>query len=125
MESRRQEKFARLLQKDLGEIFQQKTNSLFGGTFITVSNVLVSPDLGYLKVYLSFLNAKDKNEKIEEIKFHSREIRKELAGRIKNQVRKIPEIEFFLDDSLDYVSKMEDLFKKIKEEEEQNKKNNL
>ncbi len=125
MESRRQEKFARLLQKDLGEIFQQKTNSLFGGTFITVSNVLVSPDLGYLKVYLSFLNAKDKNEKIKEIKFHSRQIRKELAGRIKNQVRKIPEIEFFLDDSLDYVSKMEDLFKKIKEEEEQNKKNNL
>lgn len=112
--SRRQEKFAKLLQRDLGDIFLQKTASLFGGNFITISSVTISPDLGYAKVYLSFFKAVNKKELLDTVKLHSKEIRHEVARKIKDQVRKIPEIEFFVDDSLDYVEHMEEVFKKIR-----------
>lgn len=116
----RQEKIARLLQKDLGEIFQQKTNDLFNGVFITVSNVLITPDLGYAKVYLSFLNVEDKEEMVELVNFYGKDIRKILAARIKNQVRKIPELTFYVDDTLDYVWKMEKVFEKINQQKKDN-----
>jgi ribosome-binding factor A len=113
MESRRQEKFAKLLQRDLGDIFLQKAASLFKGSFITISGVKVSPDLGYAKVYLSFFKAANNAELLDAIRLNTREIRHELAGKIKNQVRKVPELEFFLDESLDYVDRMEKVFKEI------------
>lgn len=119
MESKRQEKFNRQIQKDLGEIFQQKGSAAFGGAFITVSGVKVSPDLGYCRVHLSVLQGSsgDKAKTLEQIRMMQKEIRHELARRIKNQVRKIPELDFRLDDSLDYVNKMEALFDKIKDED--------
>jgi len=120
METKRQEKFASQLQRDLGEIFQRLSRNLFGGTFITISGVKVSPDLGYAKVYLSFFNVKDKDEKLNDIRSYNKEIRRQLASRIKKQVRKIPELEFFVDDSLDYVQHMEEVFKKLKDEENRN-----
>lgn len=116
MDSKRQEKFARQLQKDLGEIFQQNARSLFGGAFITVSGVKVSPDLGYIRCYLSFFQTQDKEALLELIQFHTRDIRHQLAQRVRNQVRKVPELEFFMDDSLDYVMHMEEVFKKLKDE---------
>ncbi|HYG16260.1 MAG TPA: 30S ribosome-binding factor RbfA [Bacteroidia bacterium] len=123
MDSRRQEKFAKLIQRDLGDIFQQKSSSLFKGNFITISGVKVSPDLGYAKVYLSFFNPKNRQELMDLLEVNKREIRHELAGKIKNQVRKIPELEFYMDESLDYVQHMEDVFRKIKEEENQRNHN--
>lgn len=117
MNSRRQEKFAKLIQRDLGDIFLQKTPSLFKGNFITISSVSVSPDMGYAKVYLSFFKAGNKNDLLDLVQLHKKEIRHELAAKIKNQVRKIPELEFYIDDSLDYVEHMEEVFKKIKNEE--------
>lgn len=116
MDSKRQEKFARLIQKDLGEIFQQSSRQWFQGAFITISGVKVSPDLGYARVYLSVFQVKDKNELLDLVRFYGKDIRKQLALRIKNQVRKVPELEFFLDESLDYVMHMEDVFRKIREE---------
>ncbi len=110
MASIRQDKFASLIQRDLGEIFQQNSRELFGGSFITVSGVQVTPDLGYVKVYLSFLNAKDKDSLLELVRFHNKSIRHHLASRIRNQVRKMPELEFFIDDSLDQVERMDRLF---------------
>lgn len=118
MNSRRQEKFAKLMQKDLGDIFLQKTSSLFQGNFITISNVWVSPDMGYAKIYLSFFKAQNKNDLLDVVKLHSKEIRHELAAKIKNQVRKVPQLEFFIDDSLDYVEHMEGVFKKLHQEEQ-------
>lgn len=117
METKRQEKFARLLQKDLGELFQQNARALFQSAFITVSGVKVSPDLGYAKVYLSFFQTNDKEALLELVRFYGKDLRKQLAHRIKNQVRKIPELEFFLDDSIDKAMYMEEVFKKIKDEE--------
>jgi ribosome-binding factor A len=86
---------------------------LFKGSFITISGVKVSPDLGYAKVYLSFFKAANNAELLDAIRLNTREIRHELAGKIKNQVRKVPELEFFLDESLDYVDRMEKVFKEI------------
>lgn len=117
MESRRQEKFAKLMQKDLGDIFLQKTNTLFNGNFITISSVSVSPDLGYVKVYLSFFKSENKEELLNIVQVHKKEIRHELAKKVKNQMRKVPELEFYIDDSLDYVEKMENIFNKIKQED--------
>ncbi|MFI5222012.1 MAG: 30S ribosome-binding factor RbfA [Bacteroidia bacterium] len=110
----RQEKFSKLLQKELADIFQQKRSSLFNNAFITVSSVNVSPDLGYAKVYLSFLQAKNNQEMLDTINLHVKELRHELAVKIKNQVRVIPELNFVIDDSLDYVFHMEKVFDKIK-----------
>lgn len=107
------------MQKDLGDIFLQKTPSLFKGNFITISSVQISPDLGYAKVYLSFFKVGNKQDLLDLVQLHKKEIRHELAAKIKNQVRKIPELEFFIDDSLDYVEHMEEVFKKLKSEETQ------
>lgn len=113
----RQDKFERLMQRDLGEIIQRKSADWFKGAFITVSDTSVSPDLGYLKVYLSLFNIDDKDEIMEKIESHKWEIRKLLASKIRNEVRKVPEIEFFEDNSLDEMNKMEDLFNKIKSDQ--------
>jgi ribosome-binding factor A len=106
MDTKRQQKFARLIQKDLAEIFQQDVKHLFENLFITVTTVRVSPDLGVAKVYLSFLLAKNKEEAIENIKDQTKTIRQILAQKIKNQVRVIPELHFFLDDSEEYAAKI-------------------
>jgi ribosome-binding factor A len=110
----RQEKFGKVMQKELADIFQQNRSSMFQNAFITVSGVSVSPDLGHAKVYLSFLQVKNKEELLNIIQFHNKEIRHELAVKIRKQVRVIPELQFFIDDSLDYVFHMEKVFDEIK-----------
>ena len=97
----------------MAEIFQQNGRSLFESEFITVSGVKVTPDLGYAKVYLSFFNAKDNRLLLELIQFHTPQLRKLLASRIRNQVKKIPELEFYIDDSLDKVWRMEKLLNNL------------
>ena len=113
----RQEKFERLMQKDLGEIIQRKSHDWFGGAFITVSATSVSPDLGYLRVYLSLFNTDNKRELMERINAHNKEIRKLLAAKIRNEVRKVPELEFFEDESLEEINRLEELFQKIRKED--------
>jgi ribosome-binding factor A len=113
MESKRQQKFARLIQKDLSEIFQRDAKSMFNGAFITVTEVKVSPDLSIAKVYLSFLLAKNKNTLLEEIKEKGKAIRQILAAKIKNQARIIPELHFYPDESLEYAAKIDNLLSTI------------
>jgi ribosome-binding factor A len=79
---------------------------------ITVTKVHVTKDLSIARIYVSLFAIKDKNKLLDKICLQSREIRKKLAVRIKNQVRIMPELEFFLDDSLDYIEKIEELLKK-------------
>jgi len=111
MESTRQNKVSRLLQKDLGDIFQRESRNLFRGAMITVTKVNVTKDLAIAKVYLSLFATKDKEDLIESIKVHSKEIRYKLAQRIGKQVRAIPELQFYIDDSLDYIENIETLLK--------------
>lgn len=99
MESTRQRKFARLIQKELGDIFQKDLKEITGNHLVTITVVRVSPDLGIAKVYLSFLPDKGKTEKIDMLRENIKQIRQELAARIRHQVRIIPELQFFIDDT--------------------------
>lgn len=112
MDTTRQNKIARLIQKELSEIFQQESRNLFGGAFITVTMLRVSADLSVAKVYVSLFAVKDTKALLAKIKETTKEIRNLLGIRIKNQVRIIPKLEFFIDDSLDYADKIDELLKK-------------
>ena len=110
MESKRQAKFSRQIQKDLSDIFMREGQSLTGLKFIGVSGVRVSPDLGYVKAYLTFLNEKDPQKAVNLVRQYNKEIRTMLAAKIRHSVKKIPELEFFYDDTMDFVEKMDKLF---------------
>ena len=109
MENTRQQKIARLIQRDLGDMFQQMGASLFGGAMITVTKVQVTKDLSSARVYLSLFATPDKEALLKSIIHHGREIRFLLGKREKNQLRVIPELHFFKDDSLDYIDKIDNL----------------
>ncbi len=109
MESTRQLKVSRLLQKDLGEIFQLESRNLSQGAMITVTKVNVTPDLAMAKVYLSLFATEDKSSLLKHIQQHGKEIRYNLGKRIAKQIRVVPELFFYLDDSLDYIENIEKL----------------
>ncbi len=106
MESKRQQKHAKLLQKELGDIFQKESRHLIGRAMVTITRVMVAPDLGFAKVYMSFLLA-DPEATYQLINEHKREIRHQLAKRIGKSVRIIPELAFFPDDSASYAQHMD------------------
>jgi ribosome-binding factor A len=113
MESKRQQKFSRLIQKELADIFQREVPHLFGGAYISVSVVRVSPDLGVARVYLSVMMAQNKEMLLLEIRTNTRTIRHLLAQRIKGQVRVIPELVFYLDDSAEYAAQIDKIFSNL------------
>src|ERR1041385_5777213 len=117
MDSTRQQKFSRLIQKEIGEIFQREGTNFYGKAFVTVMNAKVSPDLGIAKIYVSIFGVSDSKQTLKEIDSHNKEIRKKLGIRIRHQARIIPELKFFLDDSLDYVEKIETLLKEKNQKE--------
>jgi ribosome-binding factor A len=106
MESKRQQKYAKLIQKELGDIFQKEAKHLIGKAMVTITRVMVSPDLGFAKVYVSFLLV-DPKAAYELINDHKKEIRHHLSKRIGKSVRVIPEIAFFPDDSATYAQYMD------------------
>ena len=110
MESKRQQKFSKLIQKELAEVFQRECSHLFPGAYVSVRVVRVSPDLGVAKIYLSMLVGANAKELLQEIKINTKTIRHLLAQRIKKQVRVIPELIFYLDDTAEYAARMEQLF---------------
>lgn len=111
MDTTRQQKFSRLIQKEIGEIFQKDGYNFFGKAFVTVTGAKISPDLSIAKVYLSIFGSPNSQGVLDEIERHNKEIRKRLGNSIRHQARIIPELKFFLDDSLDQVEKIEKLLK--------------
>lgn len=111
MEGTRLNKIGRLLQKELGDLFQKQTKGL-PGTLVSVSMVRVSPDLSVAKVYLSIFPSEKAEEMMDAIEQNKKTIRYDLGQRVRLQLRRIPELIFFLDDSLDYVEKIDSLLKK-------------
>jgi ribosome-binding factor A len=109
METKRQNKISKLLHKDIGEILQLESRNLFGGAMITVTKVSVTPDLTMSKIYVSIFASKDGDACIKSICTHSKEIRHQLAQRVKHQLRAVPELHFYLDDSLDYIENIDNL----------------
>ncbi|MCM1519170.1 MAG: 30S ribosome-binding factor RbfA [Lachnoclostridium sp.] len=108
MESTRQAKISRLLQKELSEIFRAQTAKTHG-TLVTVSAVRVSPDLSVAKAYLSIFPSDKAQEVLENIKRSAKTIRYELAQKVRFQLRKTPDLTFFIDDSLDYLENIDRL----------------
>src|SRR5262245_20556912 len=94
----RQQKFARLIQKELSDIFQRDQRGFFGASFITIVEVRVSPDLSLAKVYISMMLTPDKKALLQKIEAHKKDIRRALGDRIRNQARIIPELAFFIDE---------------------------
>ncbi len=112
METKRQLKVARLLQKEMGEMFQRELGHHYAGAFISVTKVRISADLSHAKAYLSIFGNNDKQGIMDKTKEISREIRGKMGDRIGKQLRIVPTFEFFLDDSADYVAKIDELLKK-------------
>lgn len=110
MESTRQSKIARLLQKELSEIFRVQTAKL-GGVLVSVSVVRVSPDLSVAKAYLSIFPSDKASTILDNINRNAKSIRYELAQKVRFQLRKTPELVFFIDDSLDYIEHIDSLLK--------------
>ncbi|MDE6485100.1 MAG: 30S ribosome-binding factor RbfA [Duncaniella sp.] len=108
MESTRQAKISRLLQKELSEIFRTQTAKTHG-TVVSVSAVRVSPDLSIAKAYLSIFPSEKSQEVLESIKRSAKTIRYELAQKVRFQLRKTPELSFYIDDSLDYLENIDRL----------------
>lgn len=110
METTRQNKIARLLQKELGDIFLLQTKSMHG-VLVSVSAVRISPDMSIARVYLSIFPSEKGEELIKNINANMKSIRYELGTRVRFQLRIIPELKFFLDDSLDYLDRIDELLK--------------
>jgi ribosome-binding factor A len=111
MESVRQNKVSRLIQKEVAEILHKNILSISPGAMLSVTIVRVSPDLSFAKIYLSIFSKEEKTIVLEKVVAKTKEIRHELAGRVKKQLRKLPDLAFFIDDSMDYYEKIDQLLK--------------
>lgn len=118
-ESKRQQRYAGVLQKDLAEMFQKDGATWAPGAFITVTRVRVTPDLAIARIFLSFINTSTAKADLEKIKSKTSEIRYKLGTRIKDTARIVPHLEFFLDDTNEYVEHMDKLFEQISKEPRQ------
>jgi ribosome-binding factor A len=110
MESTRQSKIARLIQKELSEIFLLQAKSM-NGVLVSVTAVRVSPDLSITRVYISVFPSERGDEIVKNLNDNMRSIRFELGNRLRHQLRIIPELKFFIDDSLDYLERIDELLK--------------
>jgi ribosome-binding factor A len=114
-EGKRQKQVAALLQQELSDIFQRMGLGMIEGGLVSITAVKLTPDLLEARVYLSFFQVKDALMAMKKIDEKSWEIKRELATRVKHQLRRIPLLQYFLDDSLEHASKMDDLFRKLNE----------
>lgn len=109
MTTTRQHKVSRLLQKELGDYFQKNGSGITRGKMVTVTVVRISPDLGVAKVYISIFPSDQLEEALQSVRGRAGGIRREMGFRLRNQLRHIPEFTFFLDDSLDYIDRIDNL----------------
>lgn len=119
-ENKRQKQIGGLINGELAGIFQHLGLNMIDGGMVSISSVKITPDLLEARVYLSIFNAKDNKAALKKIEDRAWEIKKELAAKVKHQLRRIPELKYYLDDTLDHVFKMEEIFKQIKKDEENN-----
>ncbi len=121
-EGKRQKQVGSLLNEELNKIFQRLGLNMIDGGMVSISTVRLTPDLLEARIYLSLFQVKNAEESLKKIEERAWEIKRELAGQVAKQLRRMPELRFFLDDTLDHVFKMEELFKKINPPEEGNEK---
>jgi len=113
MSTRRQQKVGSLIQEELSEIFQRHGSNYYGSAFVTITEVEVTQDLLIAKIFLSIYNVQDKEKKLEEIKSHAHEIRRQLGNKMRFHLRRIPELLFYLDESIENAIRVNELLKGI------------
>lgn len=118
-EGKRQKQIAGLLNEELNAIFQRLGLTMINGGMVSIVSVKITPDLLEARIYLSLFQVGDAKAALKKIEERAWEIKKELAARVGKQLRRMPELRFYLDDTLDHVFKMEDVFKKINEEKKE------
>ncbi len=118
-ETKRQQQVARLIKEEMSSIFQRMGRSYYGNAFVTISEVILTPDLGVAKIYTSIFQAEDKEAITDKLNQGAWTLRKELGFKIRNKVRTIPVIKFFNDNTLDEIAKVEALLQQIKRDEEE------
>ena len=124
-EGKRQKQIAGLIQEQINFIFQKLGLNMMNGGMVSISSVKITPDLLEARIYVSVFNATGNKEVLKKIGDCAWEIKKELSASVKHQLRRIPELKFFLDDTLDHVFKMEELLKQIKTSEQKPGEENL
>jgi ribosome-binding factor A len=112
MESTRQQKVSRLLQKEIGNYLQREAHTVCGGKMVSVTGVKVTPDLGLARVNLSIFPSAQAKDILLIVKTHKKQIRYAIGHEVRHQLRIIPELEFYIDDSLDYINRIDELLKK-------------
>lgn len=121
MASRRQQQVAREIQKELGQLFQKSGSGWYGNALVTITQVNVTPDLLVARIYISIFNVPHKEDILGMIEQQKSEIRYRLGNAMRHQLRRIPELEFFLDESLDHVFKIEKILKDVRPDQADNK----
>jgi len=119
-EGKRQKQVGSLLNEELNLIFQRLGLTMIDGGMVSITSVKLTPDLLEARIYLSFFQVKDSAEALKKIEERAWEIKRELTSQVAKQLRRMPELKFFIDDTLDHVFKMEELFKKINPPENDN-----
>ncbi|HZF65673.1 MAG TPA: 30S ribosome-binding factor RbfA [Chitinophagaceae bacterium] len=117
-ENKRQKQIGGLLHEELSSIFQRLGLNMVDGGMVSISSVKITPDLLEARIYLSLFKVSDEKQAMKKIEERKWEVKKELSARVKQQLRRIPELKFFHDDTLDHVFKMEELFKEIKKDDQ-------
>ena len=120
LEGKRQKQVAAVLEKELNEIFQRLGLTMMDGGMISIASVKITPDLFDARIYLSFFKVADPVSTLKTIEEKSWEIKRELTTRVRHQLRSMPQLKFYIDDTLDYVDKIDKLFKDIKAQDENN-----
>lgn len=118
-EGKRQKQIAGLLNEEMNQIFQKLGLNMIDGGMVSISGVKVTPDLLEARFYLSFFQVTDPEAALRKIEEKHHDIKKELASHVRHQLRSIPVLKFFQDDTLDHVFRLEELFKKINDEGKQ------
>lgn len=117
MDSRRQNKVASLIKETFSEVISRDLKGVFGKAFITITNVKITPDLAVARFYLSIFNTDDKEGVLQQIEEKRFDIKRHLAEKLRFNLQKFPELEFYIDDTLDQAYKMDALFQKIHQED--------
>lgn len=117
-QGKRQKQVGRLIQEEMNLLFQKEGLHMIGGGMVSIVEVQVTPDLLEARIYLSFFKVSEPEAAWNHIKEKTGELRGLLGNKLRHQLRRIPELQFALDDTLDHVFKMEELFKKIKPDAE-------
>jgi ribosome-binding factor A len=114
MDSKRQMQISEMIKRNFAPVFQEHGIYIYGSAFVTVTSVKITPDMAQAKVYLSIFNADDKETVLKKVVNHTHLLKQALAARIKNQVRRIPSIFFYFDETIDEMYKVDTMFKNLK-----------